>query len=193
MREINQSDSKLSEALRRMAAASDNSAPAALGDILMHRFRKHHARRRQIRFSAVAVVAVAAAAALVAVIVSTKPATVIGPQMSPQNIAGRQAAAPIRSLQPSPASLGKRAHARQRHKSHRAPTADFNGFLALNSYDPGMTTGQLQIVRLELPGADLRLVGAPVSEDLARRRVLADFVVGQDGTPYAVRLVTSSN
>ena len=190
MREIDQSDIKLREALQRMATAADHEAPAALGDSLMHSFRRHHARRRRIRLGAITVVA---ATVLVAVIVSTRPAAIRGPQISPQNVAGYESAPPIRSVQPSVSSSGKRTQVRRKHESHRAPTADFNGFLALNSYDPGMTTGQLQIVRLELPGADLRLVGAPVSEDLARRRVLADFVVGQDGTPYAVRLVTSSN
>jgi len=190
MREINQSDVKLSEVLRRVAAAADHDAPAALGDSLMHRFRRHHARRRRIRLGAMTVVAVTV---LVAVIVSARPAAVRGPQISPQNVAGHKPAPPIRSVQPSASSSGKRTQARRKRDSHRAPAADFNGFLALNSYDPSMTIGQLQIVRLELPGADLRLVGAPISEDLARRRVLADFVVGQDGTPYAVRLVTSSN
>ncbi len=190
MREIDQSDVRLSEVLRRVAAASGHNAPAALGDSLMHRFRRHHARRRRIRLGAITVVA---ATVLFAVIVSTRPAVVRGPQISPQNVAGHESAPPVRSVQPSVSSSRKQAQVRRKRAPHRAPDADFNGFLALNSYDPGMTTGQLQIVRLELPGADLRLVGAPVSEDLARRRVLADFVVGQDGTPYAVRLVTSSN
>jgi hypothetical protein len=64
-----------------------------------------------------------------------------------------------------------------------------NGFMALGAYDPAMMPGDVQVVRLELTGADLRLVGAPVAEDLSDRRLLADIVVGNDGTPYAVRLV----
>jgi hypothetical protein len=189
MREIDQSNIKLSEALRRVAAAGDHDAPAALGESLMHRFRRHHLRRRRIRLGAVTVVA---ATVLVAVILSTRPTPVHVPQINHQNVAGSESAPPIRSVQPSVSSFGKRTQVHRKRGPHRAPTADFNGFLALNSYGPSIT-GQLQIVRLELPGADLRLVGAPVSEDLARRLVLADFVVGQDGTPYAVRLVTSSN
>jgi hypothetical protein len=189
MREIDQSDMKLREALRRMAAAAGHDAPAALGDSLMYRFRKHHARRRRIRLGAVTVVA---ATVLVTVILSTRPTAVRGPQVNQSNVAGHESGPPIRSVQTSAPSSVKKAQAHRKRIPRRAPTPDFNGFLALNSYDPKIT-GQLQIVRLELPGADLRLVGAPVSEDLARRRVLADFVVGQDGTPYAVRLVTSSN
>jgi hypothetical protein len=62
-------------------------------------------------------------------------------------------------------------------------------FLALPSYDPNMPTDGLRIIRLEARGSDIRLTGAPVSEELAERRVVADFVVGHDGTPYAVRFV----
>jgi hypothetical protein len=46
----------------------------------------------------------------------------------------------------------------------------------------------LTIVRVELTGTDLRLLGAPVTEDLSDQR-LADVVVSGDGTPYAVRIV----
>ncbi|HJX83252.1 MAG TPA: hypothetical protein VJ723_02780, partial [Candidatus Angelobacter sp.] len=60
---------------------------------------------------------------------------------------------------------------------------------ALPSYDPAMAPGDLQIVRLELTGAELSLVGAPVTEALTDRRIRADFLVGRDGTPYGVRLV----
>jgi hypothetical protein len=70
-----------------------------------------------------------------------------------------------------------------------ASGAGQNGFLPLGTYDPAMVPGELEVVRLELTGADLRLVGAPVAEDLADRRMLADIVVASDGTPYAVRLV----
>jgi hypothetical protein len=52
-----------------------------------------------------------------------------------------------------------------------------------------MTANDWQIVRLELTGAELRMVGAPVTEELADRRVRADFLIGRDGTPYGVRLV----
>ena len=61
--------------------------------------------------------------------------------------------------------------------------------MPLDAYDPAMTPSELQVVRLELSGADLRLMGAPVGEDLSDRRLLADIVVGNDGTPYAVRIV----
>jgi hypothetical protein len=40
-----------------------------------------------------------------------------------------------------------------------------------------------------VPASALWQMGAPVSPDSGARRFMADFVVSQDGTPYAVRLV----
>ncbi len=46
-----------------------------------------------------------------------------------------------------------------------------------------------KMVRVDLPGRALRLVGYPVSEEIADRRVIADVLLTQDGTPYALRLI----
>jgi hypothetical protein len=62
-------------------------------------------------------------------------------------------------------------------------------FLALPGYDPAIPAEQLSIVRVQLPASALWQMGAPVSPDSGAQRFMADFVVGQDGTPYAVRLV----
>jgi hypothetical protein len=62
-------------------------------------------------------------------------------------------------------------------------------FLALPGYDPAVPAEELSIVRVRLPGTALWQMGAPVSPDSGARNFMADFVVSQDGTPYAVRLV----
>ena len=62
-------------------------------------------------------------------------------------------------------------------------------FLALPGYDPAVPADELHVVRVQLPATALWQMGAPISPDGNGRRVLADFVVSQDGTPYAVRLV----
>jgi hypothetical protein len=63
-------------------------------------------------------------------------------------------------------------------------------FLPLPSYDSRVfRKDDLQIIGVEMPIQDLRLLGAPVGADVPNRQVRADFVVGHDGTPYAVRLV----
>ena len=62
-------------------------------------------------------------------------------------------------------------------------------FLALPGYDPSVPADELHVMRVRLPASALWQMGAPMSPDGDGRRVLADFVVSQDGTPYAVRLV----
>ena len=63
-------------------------------------------------------------------------------------------------------------------------------FVALPSMDEVPPGNELRVVRLELPVKSLRLVGVPVDEEIPDHRVLADFVVGPDRTPYAVRFVS---
>jgi hypothetical protein len=62
--------------------------------------------------------------------------------------------------------------------------------MALPAYDSRLNHEELRVVRLQLPGEALRRVGVPVQEENAERLIFADFVVGQDGTPYAFRLVS---
>jgi hypothetical protein len=62
-------------------------------------------------------------------------------------------------------------------------------FVALPGYDPAVPANELHVVRVQLPASALWQMGAPVSPDSGARRVMADFVVSQDGTPYAMRLV----
>ncbi len=64
-----------------------------------------------------------------------------------------------------------------------------NSFVALPMLDPAVPPGQSRLVRMEMPGSALQLIGYPITEDLLERRVVADVLVGQDGVPYAVRLV----
>ncbi len=62
-------------------------------------------------------------------------------------------------------------------------------FVALPGYDPEVPAADLHIVRVQLPTSTLWQMGAPINPTGLDRRVLADFVVSQDGTPYGVRLV----
>ena len=66
-------------------------------------------------------------------------------------------------------------------------------FMILPSYDPAPVDDELRIVRLEVPGTTLQLMGAPVNEEISDRRMVAEFVVGADGTAYAVRLVGNNS
>src|SRR6478672_12189541 len=63
-------DTRLSEALRGLAAASRRGAPTELGAGLVTAFRRHHARRRLVRRMSMA--ALAACIALVAGLMSLR-------------------------------------------------------------------------------------------------------------------------
>jgi hypothetical protein len=95
-------------------------------------------------------------------------------------------ATPVANASTSQSQTKKYRSTSRRKETAAAPR---NDFVALPSSDQAVRGEELRVIRLELTGRALRLVGAPVSEEIADRRVLADFVVGQDGTPYAVRLV----
>ncbi len=191
MREIDPlrepSEALLSAALHRLAKGSPRSAPKHLGANLVGSFRQHHARRRRARIAGWSALA---ACMIVAAILAVKFVGGRGNSVTP-NIAVK-----VRQIQTPSVVQQAEEPAPQQVKNYsivnhavKANNDQSSGFVALPSYDPAINTGDLQVVRLELSGADLRLVGAPVGEDLSDRRMLADVVVGRDGTPYAVRFV----
>lgn len=108
---------------------------------------------------------------------SVQPSRQVPPVESPAGASRENAQPSISQLRP-PAAVPASAE----------EMSDRDKFIALPSYDPSVPAGDLQMVRLEVTGSDLRLLGAPVAGDLSER-VTADFITDRDGTPYAVRLV----
>ncbi|HYL92081.1 MAG TPA: hypothetical protein VEW69_02875 [Alphaproteobacteria bacterium] len=157
-----QSDDRLTRALRQMGAASSQGAPPELGQRLAQSFRRHHQRRRTLRMS------LSAAAACLCVAISFL-------LIAKYSNTSLTAKTPPTTVLPA----GGTKHI----------LGQDDGFFALTVFDSGTEMEDLRLVRVEMPGSALRLVGAPVSEDLAGQRITADLVVGQDGTPYAIRLV----
>jgi hypothetical protein len=185
----NPSEALLSAALNRLAKGSARQAPASVGAQLALEFRRRHQRRRRAR----AVVMLSVAACLILAI--TLLLTLQQPAQNEPSIA-REPAPVVAPNPPQPGTPAERKAAPERSSTGTQQTvratasgSGQNEFMPLGTYDPAMVPGELEVVRLELTGADLRLVGAPVAEDLADRRMLADVVVASDGTPYAVRLV----
>jgi hypothetical protein len=191
MREVdpirNPSDALLSAALHRLATGSPQDAPAELGAELAQAFRRHHRRRKQARMAAIT--AMAACLALVAALLAMRKPAVhkATPLAVQQQLAVNPGTEPPLSQQAEAQEPSRPAS--QTRPASAASSAGEDGFVTLDAYDPATTSGDLQVVRLELSGADLRMIGAPVTEDLSDRRLLADVVVDEDGTPYAVRLV----
>jgi hypothetical protein len=192
MHEIDpQSDSRLTEALRRLAASSSEGAPTPIGAGLATAFRRHHARRRLVRW-----VSVAALAACIVLIggllsihsphkVADNPQAHVSPGSAPVT---SPSSAAVTHTAATPFRPPEAKRARQKAAAISS-TAARRQFLALPGYDPAVPAEELHVVRVQLPASALWQMGAPISPDSGGRRFMADFVVSQDGTPYAVRLV----
>lgn len=194
MREINPlrepSEALLSAALHRLAKGFPGSAPEELGAGLAHAFRQHHTRRRRVRVAGwAALAACLIAVAVLAVRFVGGHANPVPPSVAVQPQPVQMPTVAQQVTHPGPKRTKDRRNSITAKVKSGADANQNDGFVPLPTYDPAINTGELQVVRLELSGADLRLVGAPVAEDLSDRRIVADVAVGRDGTPYAVRFV----
>ncbi|HLK07391.1 MAG TPA: hypothetical protein VKV30_05610, partial [Candidatus Angelobacter sp.] len=187
-----QQDPRLTRALRGLAASSHRGAPADVGASLATAFRRHHARRRLVR--RVSVGAIAAGLAVVVGLMSLgshAPHQVPGKTVVREQPSGVPAKAPedvivAKAVPTPPRPVRKRAKPQAANSSLASSSRQF---LALPGYDPGVPADELRVVRVQVPASALWQMGAPVSPDSGARKFTADFVVSQDGTPYAVRLV----
>jgi hypothetical protein len=189
---MNHPENRMSDAMRRLNAMAPQGAGPALGDRLKDEFRRHHARRRRnqaMRFSLLAACLAATVALSFLLLRPHAPITRARhelPQTPPPS--ERISAGLIEPAVRHPAVQKSRARA----GSRKNPPAEAGRFVTLPTFDPAIPIDHLQIVRLDLPGRALELVGFPVNEEMAERRVVADVLLAQDGTPYALRLVRSS-
>jgi hypothetical protein len=193
MREIDsQSEARIAEALKRLAASTPQSAPPELGAGLLGEFRRHHARRRRIRRMGIAVLV--ACLALIASLVSLRnqphshPQTARQPQSLPATPAKQASITPAPEVSAARPSSVKHASLKTQKKGIAVRAAN-REFLALPGYDSTVPLDELRVVRVQLPASALWQIGAPVSANAGTHSVTADFVVSQSGTPYAVRLV----
>jgi hypothetical protein len=200
---MNPHEESLAKGLRELAADSPQGAPAELGAKLRDAFERHHSRRRQKRIALLASLAVILGIAVASLRVgehhrrgteaNQKPRTVQTSPVPPAVVAHEAQTIEAGSVRPRPAASRTRrrisAGAGAPRSFLRTAAVAPNDFLALPSYDPAIPIGPSRMLRLELPGSALQLVGYPVNEELLERRVLTDVLVGQDGVPYAVRLI----
>jgi hypothetical protein len=192
MCEMNQPDNRMPDVMRRLNAMAPQGASPALGDLLKDEFQRHYARRRRIQTVRISLLAACLVAAVALSIILSRPraANRLVVHEPPQSAPASESisADPIEPAVSKPAI--KKAHAPA--KSRNNPPAEADRFVALPTFDPAIPIDHLEMVRLDLPGRALQLVGYPVSEEIAERRVVADVLLAQDGTPYALRLVRSS-
>jgi hypothetical protein len=156
---MSEDERELLEDLRALAEESPREAPQQVEERLVAAFRRRSRRRRLAVWGPVA--GIGAIAAAVTLLFWT-----------PQ--------APHRSLTPEPASAVQ-ADIRSDEIAadfYRLPEAD-----SLPEVENAM------VVRVQLPGSSLRLMGVPVAEERDPEAIQADVLLGQDGLARAVRLV----
>jgi hypothetical protein len=73
--------------------------------------------------------------------------------------------------------------------SQDADTEYATSYIALPSAEGAIFAEDQTVVRVSMPRSALASFGLPVRSDAADANVLADFVLGEDGMPQAVRLV----
>jgi hypothetical protein len=185
-------DARLTGALRGLAASSRRGAPVEIGAGLAAAFRKHHARRRLVRQVSVGAIA----AGLVVVVGLMSLGSRSPHQEATKGIIQEQPRAiPVKTPEAAMVAKAETSSPRLVTKPSKPKPMNSNiavshrQFLALPGYDPTVPPDELSIVRVQLPASALLRMGAPVSPDSGARKFMADFVVSQDGTPYAVRLV----
>lgn len=196
MREIDPQSERLTDALRRLAASSQQSAPPEVATGLLGEFRRHHARRRRNKQLAIAGLAVCLVVAGIVIGLpshrssnTTPSQTAKLPEATTTPTKPEQPTiTPVLAVNPVKRSAVKQIAANR--KAIKPPVNAANrAFLALPGYDPTVPLDELHVVRMQLPANALWQMGAPVSANAGTHNVTADFVVSQGGTPYAVRLV----
>ena len=189
---MNQPDSRLSAALRRLGAITPRSAPPALGDMLKDEFRLHCISRRRERNARILLAAACLAASVGTIfILRPRQSNTVATHERLQTTLPSRANIAMGPTEPKTTQL-KAVKSRVSHRTRKYPAGTDDRFVALPTFDPAIPIDHLEMVRVDLPGRELRLVGFPVSEEMADRRVVADVVLAQDGTPYALRLVQNS-
>lgn len=163
------SEEQLSARLRRLSRSSPQTASPELERVLVQGFHHHHRRRRTIRLA----VAVAACLAIISGLLWWR--------LVPRNLSERFA---------SNQRIVQQSFTGPTEESHIFGDAEASRFVALPSFALSRPDEELRILRVEMPVSSLRLLGARVNDELSTQQIVADILVGTDGTPYAFRIIS---
>jgi hypothetical protein len=105
------------------------------------------------------------------------------PKLASARVGGRESVAPR-------SGVARRSARKERDSSAKEPTWNsLDEFVALPVSEGLPPAAELSVVRMELRGSDLQQYGLQTPADGAARTMLAEFVVGEDGLPRAIRIV----
>ena len=108
------------------------------------------------------------------------------------------APAPLQALNPSGQSPERyvdksaRRQTRNRRRERSAPAFDdatLADFVPLPASEGLPTASEISLVRMRIEGSALQQYGLEIPVEAAPRTVLAEFAVGQDGLPRAIRII----
>jgi hypothetical protein len=168
-------EDRLSQSLRELAAESPSGLPPEARAHLEREFYRYH-RRRRIRVAGAGIAAGCLLALLLPFAARSKRPSAAPSPNRPSAPVEQPAAANPASAQFLPMDRGLTA-------------ADSSEFVALPSYDPAIPIDAARVVRLQIPGHALGLIGIPIGQEAGDRQFVADVLIAQDGRPYAFRLV----
>jgi hypothetical protein len=198
---MNPTEDGLAKLMRALADTSPQGAPPELYVRLSEQFQRHH---RRVRRKRAIIVGGLVASLLIAAVWRAFPHAEhsVSVATNPPNVIRHPLTGTLKqpNVRPKNPKVALQRPVKPRLKITRARSipspriiAD-RDFIALPSYDPAIPIDQVRIVHLETTGSALQLVGYPVDGEFLQRRVLADVLVGQDGQPFAIRIIeTQSN
>jgi anti-sigma factor RsiW len=182
----------LTAALRSLASsAAGADAPARVEEFLRREMRQQRApvamRAARANRPAIGAVAGLAAAALLAVVLFKPGILHRGEVASPT--AAMPAAGSLGQVSPQTSAQATPQMDNTDTATQDADTEYATAYVPLPSADGTTFAEDQTIVRVSLPPSALASFGLPLSSDGRDSNVLADFVLGEDGMPRAVRLV----
>jgi hypothetical protein len=114
------------------------------------------------------------------------------PQARPEPAAASPQAGKRQRIQSNPAQIREAGKARASLRDStpkRATSNSLDEFVPLPVSEGLPTAAELSVVRIRLRGSDLQQYGLETPADAVAHTVLAEFAVGEDGLPRAIRIV----
>jgi hypothetical protein len=163
--------------------------------------RKHAIGRPRLRWTWAAAVILLVAIATAGVILQTRRShqpqnqqvrSVPVPQVKPEPMLPSERDAGRQNVQSTSAPVRKVATERTGLRDSQPQRATWNSldeFVALPVSEGLPPAAEMSVVRIKLRGSDLQQYGLQAPPDALAQTMLAEFVVGEDGLPRAIRIV----
>jgi hypothetical protein len=148
-------------------AAAIVLAAVVSGEVIWQRIESHQSQAQQ------------------ALLVNARP---VKPEPTPSSV--QQPVRQKPASKSAPVRRAQKSHASPRDSSPKQP--DWNSldeFVPLPASEGLPAAAELSVVRMKLRGSDLQQYGLQAPADAAAQTLLAEFVVGEDGLPRAIRIV----